>query len=528
MKVLFVYPNVQKHALSPQIGIASLSASLKQRGHRCELFDVTITPEGRETELFEKKINSFSPDLIAFSVRSNETRMVRHLLTKVPQGIPTVAGGHHITVAPEDIIDCFDMLIRGEGEYALLELVEKLEKKEDISKIGSLWLKRDGEIIKNELRPQVHHLDMLPYPDWGLFDIEHYLDHYLKRGVAKGRTVVGTFEGSRGCVFTCTYCSSPAVMGMYGGPAWRREKSPRRLADEIIAFREQFGLDFIYFVDEIFLTKTARIREFSEIFKNEVKTPFLFMERPELVSEEKMELVAEAGAYSVSIGIESGDEEFRRRVLDRRHSNETIINAFAITRKHGVRTHAFNMVGLPGETKDTIKGNFELLTKVKPNTFQVSIFYPLRATVLHNLSLEHGWLADETMPDNYYEDSVLNLPDRSKKEMVRSKALLDMFAGRGDRKSRFLFYLCLNSSLAYNLYLHRKPWQDIAYWIKNFGILGSIKRAGLKLSGAISGLAPRRATLAPAKVTSEQVVVVNRGTDPIYQKPVDLQLPKEK
>ena len=304
-------------------------------------------------------------------------------------------------------------------------------------------------------------------------------------------------------------------MGLYGGPAWRREKSPRRLADEVIAFREQFGLDFIYFVDEIFLTKSERIREFSEIFKTEIRTPFSFMERPELINEDKMALMSEAGAYVACIGIESGDEDFRRKELDRRHSNEAIIKAFGITRKYGVKTHAFNMVGFPNETKDTIKASFDLLSNTKPDTFQVSIFYPLRGTVLHDLSLEEGWLEDETMPDNYYQDSVLELPNRSKKEIVDSKYLLTMFAGRGDMKSRFLFHFFINFPLGLGIYRRVKYAMDI------YGVKRSVVRAGGRLFANVLGLGRRQAPRA-APVQAEQIEVVNRGTDPIYEKPVEL------
>ena len=508
MRVLFVYPNVQKGALTPQLGIASLSAVLKQNGHTCDLYDITVVPEGREISEFTHKVKSFDPDLIGYSIRSNEVGMVRSLLEAVPKDkVVSVAGGHHVTVAPEDTLRDFDIAVRGEGEEALLEVVERLEAGDSIRDVKNVWLREGDTVHKNELRPLIPNLDDLPNPDWSLFHERHYTESYLKGSVARNAKIVGAFEGSRGCIFKCTYCSSPTVMNMYGGTKWRREKSANRLADEINAFEKEYGLDFIYFVDEIFLTQIPRLREIRDVFRERVRKPFTFMERPELINEEKIKLISEAGATAVAIGVESGDEEFRKKVLDRSTSQGKIVEAFRLAKKYGLHTHAFNMVGLPHETAEVIEKNFALLQTLKPDSFQVSIFYPLRGTRLHTVCKEQGYLDSDEMPENYYEQSSLTMPEGfSKEQIARYQKLMSWYAGRPSRLAGWAFHLLARHPA---LFQQVQKVYRLHEAVERNGLLGTIKKIPRKVGEAVR----RR-----PRVTAEDMVVIQRETDPIYQK----------
>ncbi len=526
MKILFVYPNIQRGARTPQLGICSLSAVLKLHGHDCDLYDTTLVEPGQEQTSFVQKLEDFQPQLVAFSIRSNEVRMVRLLKKLIPEGITVVAGGHHATVATQEMMETFDIVVQGEGEYALLELVEKLEKGESLKDVQNVWVRENGVVHKNSLRPLID-LDELPFPDWQIFDEVHFTSHYLKGGVASGADIVGTFEGSRGCIFTCTYCSSPHLMNMYGGKSWRREKSPERMAKEVHALKKLLGgLDYIYFVDEIFLTQRPRLERFRDVFSSQVNIPFTFMERPELITEEKMKLISEAGAAAVAIGVESGDEEFRKETLDRKTTQGKVIEAFRLAKKYGLHTHAFNMVGLPGETADVLRKNFELLAEIQPDSFQVTIFYPLKGTVLHDYCKEKGYLTDDEMPENYYESTVLELPTLKKEQIVLFQILMSGFAGRGDRLSRWLFQACVALTqgrprvLKLVVYLLRVGIyiRDQLRW---YGLWGSLQKVikTRNLGKAFPTLWTRAETEPPSDVDTEQMIQVNRGTDAIYEQP---------
>lgn len=121
----------------------------------------------------------------------------------------------------------------------------------------------------------------------------------------------------------------------------------------------------------------------------------------------------------VSIGIESGDENIRRNLLNRHHSQETIINAFKTAKKYGLITYAFTMIGFPGEDKESIKNTFELIKQVQPDKIQTTIFYPLGKTKLYEKTVNEGLFdPSTTMPLHYYDKSCLNFPKNKKKELI--------------------------------------------------------------------------------------------------------------
>ncbi|MEK6710393.1 MAG: radical SAM protein, partial [Nitrospinota bacterium] len=307
-----------------------------------------------------------------------------------------------------------------------------------------------------------------------------------------GTRIVGQFEGSRGCPYHCTYCSSPHVMGMYKGKGtWRREKSPRRMMEEIRDFEAMNGLDMIYFVDEIFLTQLPRLEEMADLFSRHVRKPFLFMERPEMVKEDKIRAIARAGAYSMSIGVESGDEEFRKRVLNRKMEEETIVRAFHLARGHGIKTHAFNMVGLPYEDRGRILASRELMKRVKPDTAQFSIFYPLVGTELRELCVREGFLPpDDEMPENYYAASVLDMPTMPRGDIIKYQKMLEILCGREGLWADFLWWMFETFPVTLTLRRRLKFLGEPARYLKAYGAAGSLKRLAFKFRRRFGTLPP--------------------------------------
>jgi len=406
MRILFVYPNITRQR-SPQMGIMMISAVAKGLGHELDIFDLTVIPEGEEISRFQSKLSSFKPDMLAVSVRSNEWSFVKKLFESAnTEAIIKVFGGPHATVSPEEVIEIADIVVLGEGEETFSELLRKIENKEDIINIAGSWVKQRDKIFKNPMRELIFDLDSLPFPNWEIMDKVHYYQHYTIENLVKAK-VVGTFEGSRGCPFACSYCTNDYIRSLYKDIArvpWRREKSPERLIEEIKRFKDAYGLGAVYFIDEILLTKKERIKEFRDLYRSQINVPFFFMERPENMTEEKVRLIGEAGALNIAIGIESGDEGLRRNLLNRRHSNETIISAFRMAHKYRIKTHAFTMIGFPGESRNSIDKTYQIVKKAKPDTVQTTIFFPLKHTKLYDLMVQNGLInSDIEMPQNYYE-----------------------------------------------------------------------------------------------------------------------------
>lgn len=425
MKILFVYPNVAREKM-PQIGICSLAAVARQFSHNCDMYDLTVIPKGEEVSAFKSKLKMFSPDIIAVSCRSNEWSFIKQLFNFVNvKDFVKIFGGPHATVAPEEVVELADILVLGEGEETFAEILECLKNGRSVDNVSGCWVKKNNRIIKNIMRPLISNLDSLPIPYWRIFSDIHYYNCYV-RHLFKGAKVVGTFEFSRGCPYSCAYCSNNYFRKLYKkNERWRREKSPERIIQEIKIFYAEYRLDCVCWIDEIFLTNVERLRRFCELYRAEVNVPFLFMERPENMTEEKISIIKQAGAKWISVGIESGNEDIRRNLLNRRHSNKTIITAFQVAQKYNIKTHAFTMIGFPGEGRNEISDTYKILRESHPKSVQTTIFYPLNKTELYNKVVSDGLFDPKSVQSvSFYKSSSLLFSKEKKKELLRCQMLL--------------------------------------------------------------------------------------------------------
>ena len=460
-RVLFVYPNAQR-VHTPQLGIASLSACVKRIGGQTALFDITTLERGTELDGFRQALDAFDPDMVAFSVRSNEWPLTQQMAAHAAErNVLTVAGGPHATYAPDDTIAHVDRVVIGEGEGAIMDLVRAHAMGWDDTDIPNTWHKHNGQVIRNAKRSLIENLDEVPFPDWRLFDDVHYTDSYLK-GVAESMDVVAAIEGSRGCPFTCTYCSNERLMRDYKGLGrWRREKSPERLVDELVAFRNTFGdLQFVYWVDEIWLTGAERLAEFRDLYKAAVNVPFSIMERPECITEEKIRIIADAGLHTVAIGLESGDQKPRESLLNRKTSRETLVQAFTLPKRHGVRVHAFTMLGLPEQDEASMVLSWKFMRDIRPDTAQFSIFYPLKGTVLYDQTVSTGLYDPGTEMQDYYSGSPLRQDGISNTTIMRYQYLFQAYATRDGVWASIAFHLARKSSVLFRLlrFLRHMRW----------------------------------------------------------------------
>jgi radical SAM superfamily enzyme YgiQ (UPF0313 family) len=387
-----------------------------------------------------------------------------------------VFGGAHATVAPEEVIRIADDVVNGEGEVTFAELLERVARGDDTTNISGCWVKGGDRIFRNEMRNLISDVDKLPFPHWKIFDDIHFYDSYAKRHF-EGAKVVGTFENSRGCPYACSYCTNDYVRTLYKGRGkWRREKSPQRIVQEVRLFRDQYGLNGVYWIDEVLLTSTGRLEKFRDLYVSEIGVPFCFMERPENMTDRKVEIIKQAGAKMVAVGIESGDENIRNNLLNRRHSQKTVISAFQTAKKYGISTHAFTMIGFPGETKDSIMETYELLKKAQPDTVQTTIFYPLKGTkLLEEVVNKELFDPNTPMPNNYYDVSHLNFPANKQRELLRYQYLLSFYNSK-------LMQFFVRANLSHTFFriftLSFRVWKVLRKW----GFLPTIRAIGRRIT----------------------------------------------
>ncbi len=417
MKITFVYPDVIPHRLDWTgyfySGIGLLSAVLKEAGHRTSLIHIT-QPINRMT--FIKRMKDEHPDLIAFSSTSNMFSIVKALaswLAEASVKVPTICGGIHPTIAPEESIrvEGINIICRGEGEAPLVELCRKMENKEDISNIQNLWMKKNGNLIQNPLRPLLKDLDTLPFPDRSIFSYENL---YHER---EGR---GSFIVSRGCPYNCTYCCNYLLRTIYGNEI----KSVRfRSVDNVMGeikevLKHHPFIKTLVFDDDILFLNRKWSEEFAGTYRREIDLPFVCNARADVTDEATVTLIKKARCVHVKFGLESGNKEIRYKVLNRPMANDQIKKAFAICKQAGITTESFNMVGIPYETPNAILDTIKLNATIGVDKMQVSIYQPFQGTELGELCRErHFWESRDLAPD-IFSSSVLKLDTISSSQVL--------------------------------------------------------------------------------------------------------------
>lgn len=408
MHILLVYFDFMKGAGGKYYeGLASISACLKQKGYRVELYHIT------EKLLKEKFLDAFEnlysdADLVGFSSTSNVFPYVTEyslaLKTAFPQKL-TICGGPHPTLLPEDFLESpgLDMICRGEGEYVMLELCERLESGGEFTSIEGLWIKQGQHVYRNPMRAPIQDLDALPFPDRSLFDYEHSIDKKMNHL---------PFMGSRGCPYHCTHCCNHAFKKLYPeGNSYVRYKSPDRLINEIKSAITQYPeTQNIAFDDDILLLKKSWYQRFLPKYQQTIRKPFCCNTRFELIRPDLLDQLKQAGCYRIHIGLESGNSYIRTEVLRRKQSGEMILSAGQIIKEKQMPLSLYNMVGIPNETLSHVLDTVKYNALLEASHMQVSIFYPYPATDLYNLCIREGFLTKKKL-DSYFEsDTVLQLP----------------------------------------------------------------------------------------------------------------------
>lgn len=379
-------------------GIGALSAALKREGYEVDLVVYRDTSAHADTpEAVVRDIIGKKPSIVAFSVMTFnwlKVRQVISLLRKNYEGLIAV-GGHHAVLMPEDVLSspAVDVVCLGEGERPLIELANRVAAggrnvTEDIA--GLVFRSRGLPEETVRQRWLLERLEDYPYLDYEIFGSPDQLkEKYLGAMTPAGIFSLPVLTG-RGCPYSCTYCNNDSLLKIYGGAArFVRRYSPDEAVRNIRQLVDKYSPQFFEFFDETFSLSREWIMDFCSRYRKEVDVPFLAMSRIDRLDEATISVLAQSGLKLLFFGLESGDEEYRKKFLKRPISNDAIRKGARLLKKYGVLVGTFNILGMPFETKESLEKTMALNEEIGADAAIPSVFQPLPKTVLGGIAHEH-------------------------------------------------------------------------------------------------------------------------------------------
>ncbi|MED5370850.1 MAG: cobalamin-dependent protein [Myxococcota bacterium] len=355
-----------------------LAATLRKSGHHVteiyfkDWISNHLQPASAlEYENLVRTIRERELDLVCISIRASAYYMSAKLMTEHLHevlDVPVLWGGMHPTLEPAECIQTADLVLKGEGELAVLDLAERLRDGTDISDTKNVDLQlADGAVKTNPLRPLVTDLDTLEFRDYTSHDDKVLIYGKLYEwGDPMHGDPVFQMMGSRGCVYKCSYCyNSTYKKDVYPGQKWFRVRSPQSMVDEIKAAREHWDFKRIRFDDEVFNFQKGWLEEFCELYPREVGLPFEIFIEPKLVSEERMTMLRDAGLIHVYMGIQSS-ERVTGHLYDRRVKNKSIAEIAQLYHRLGIKPHFQLIFDDPVSTEGDKKALFEMVESFPP------------------------------------------------------------------------------------------------------------------------------------------------------------------
>jgi len=410
MNILFI----QKQAF-PYFGIMSMAGYLKKYDHTCRALIDNLERVDKQREELKRA------DIIGISVLSTEhlwlIDVVQRIRTVVPD-TPIVIGGLHAILYPEILEEInVDMLCACEGEGVFKKLLDRISLDRisyDLSDIEGLIYKKDGQIRRNKMP------ELLQCFDW-IEDRSVYYKRYksLKNEQQK------QFLSGRGCPYKCNFCFNKQLQEKYRGLGrYVRKKSVDLFLEEIERTKLEYGAKSIFFSDDIFVADSEWLVEFLHQYRKRIKTPFMCVIRGDQINKEIARELSLSGCHTISMGVETGNEEIRKGILNKDISNESLQRASRYFRENNIRIQTSNMFGIPGETVDdaleTVRFNIELGTSFA----FTAMLMPFPGNGIERKALELGWidrpLDFKILPESFFSGSVFKLPEIEMLENVKS------------------------------------------------------------------------------------------------------------
>ncbi len=410
MKVLLINPPYTSSKykfiglVAPPLGIAYIAAVIEDGGFEVEILDGAALE--LDWEGLEARIKKAAPQVIAITA----------LTPTIDQGLATaklarmtcpdatiVMGGYHPSFNHAEILkkDYVDVVVIGEGEYTMLDLVETLESGGDLKQVLGIAY----QDVVTPPRPLMKDLDQMPFPARHLLPMDHYKILNMKLHTA-------TMISGRGCPMQCSFCASAALHGRR-----LRVRSAENVVDEMEHLIEDHNAGMIAFMDDTFTLKPSRVEQVcDEIKKRELDVYWGCTARADTLSSRMLQKMSDTGCITMFLGVESADQQQLDRV-NKQLTVDKIRQAFDLSRKHDIRTIASVVLGMPGDTRDSIGRTIKLVRELNPSYALFSLATPYPGTKFYREAVENNLIKVKDWSKYTLLTPVLETVDCSRDEL---------------------------------------------------------------------------------------------------------------
>ena len=370
------------------IGLLYLASALKKQGHKVKVVDMEVNSmtKSQLSEFLEQE----SPDVIGVT---STTPMIKNafqicrIAKKVNREIKTLVGGPHPTAVPLETVaeDCIDMVIDGEGEITVSEVVNCLLNSPDqLDQVPGVYLKKNGKPTFTGPREPILDLDSLALPARELINMGSY-----RHPLSRSRHIASILT-SRGCPFNCAFCSR----GVFGNKL--RKRSVESVIEEMQLLIDKYGIEEFHFIDDAFTMDRSRVENICQEIINrgwKIKWATPNGVSVNTVDYDLIKLMKKSGCYSLSFGVESGNQH-TLKYINKNQSLEKIKQGFRICHKLGIETVALIIIGLPNETRADIDNTLRFLKEVKAGVADMHMLIPLPGTPLYKELDAKGYILE--------------------------------------------------------------------------------------------------------------------------------------
>ncbi|HCD37877.1 MAG TPA: hypothetical protein DEQ77_03980 [Candidatus Omnitrophica bacterium] len=406
MKIALIFPRLKHENFGdPPLGLAYLAAYLKRVSNfKVSILDMAFLSAAEVRGRLIKE----RPDMagVYFSTPAYNIAIEAARAAK-EAGCFVAAGGPHATVFPQSLEEEVDAIVIGEGEAAFAELALAYAAGNNPEAIGGIWFRDNGRTVKNAPREPLLDLDILPYPERGLLEMERYIDNCQYFDCVDIKIRAATMISSRGCPFKCAYCQ-PTLNKLFGRNI--RLRSPENIIAEIEELRSGYAVDAVYLHDDTLTFDRKWVEDLCR--KLIIRVPGLIWgcnSRADLLDEGLLGLMRESGLSCLHIGAESASQRIIDEIYAKGIKLLDVRQAVAMAKRKNIRTMCFFMLGAPTETRREIENTISFARGLDLDEAVFNIASPMPGTLLYETAKSLGYHISDRWEDfNYYSQKAYN------------------------------------------------------------------------------------------------------------------------